>query len=354
MDNSKYSYKANYTVNNKNLSTMNNNQTLIDIPNLIKLNLKTQVDLLKKSNNYDYDQVIKNFRKEERILKDKKKKLLPLRKKNLHWRDTAERYKTHREEDYIKRREQLEMKMLEREDKLKYRKDYKISEKGEEAVMKHLKVEDHNKKLKENLNNYKIKTEQERLNTEKIVDERLSKRAERQVLKLKEKQSLFENKRLISEKRHDECRSELDKERNQKLKDFKLSKIDQFENWFYTMKALKQKYLKSSMKNKHNKENSKFTLIANEELKEKQRIEIEENLRSADERREKVLEEKNKKFKKECEKRQKNLQKTKINKANIDKFIDMNNKLILEGQTKMIINALDLQYRSDLNKSNIQ
>jgi len=366
----------------------------IEIPAKLKLNLKHEEESLLRINDYEYKAVIKGFRQEERIRIYKKKQLVPIKKQNQIWKDNLERYKYKKSEMIEKKREELQEKIRHKDNKDKdnnknhneneysdlknsrkvttasetYSNMNKQSKASYESNVNNLNSsnneynEDKDKdtyidiqsKLLKNQIKYKNQIESFRLNTEKTVFDRIQRRIQRKrnyEIRKKHKIKSIQSK---IDKRHKENILNIRMKDEEKIKEFKESKIRQYENWFFQIERLKKERQKSIRKNKENKENFEFLIKKTEERKEKLKEEIEIHLKSSEERRNKVFDRNRLVFEERNIKRREMQSKAMMNKLDIDENERKYREYVTKKQVEILKSALKMRFDSDLCRSTNQ
>lgn len=339
---------------NKSFSTSADKSIDFDIPLKMKLNLQNQEESFQKINDYDYNQMIRFFRQNERIKKYRKKLLVPIKKQNQRWKDNLERCKWQKEEMFQKQRDKLEKKMEERSAKASELIFLNRSSKEKEKKSKLATIELSKKKIKDNLEKFYEETEEKRLETEKKVTLKLNKRVknqERNIISIRKK---FEKLRVEAENRHNKNMSEIYREDEYKKQKNKELKFKQFQNWYFQMQALKKNHQKKKDNNSKAQENAQYVQKQIEQDKENQRLEIERKLHEAEARKEKILQEKQKKLMKEIEHSNALLEQTKANKENLNYFYRNLNRNLLDIQMSKIKKPIEKDFSMDLSKSIIQ
>lgn len=340
-----------YSFNNQSESDLLNQ---LELPMKVKISIQEQEGEFKKVNDYDYNQVLKQFRQVERIKKYRKKLLAPIKKQNSRWKDTLERSQDQKEEMIQRLKEKAEKKIAEKENRSASLKQNNQFERNMSKKNRIEKARSSQDKIKSNLNKFYEKFEKERLITEKIVGERLDKRAQNQIKNLSKIKKKFEEKRKSAEKRFDICITELENETKQKQEKTNENKLKQFQNWYFTMQSNKKKIIQKMDKQKTHKENAEYLQKTLEHKYEQQRLMTQQHLDNSERLRVANAEKKKKKIKEEIEKH-KSLEKqtiqTKMNLIATNREIK---KDLLKYQISKLAKSQEKDVSIDLNKSNLQ
>lgn len=327
---------------------------LLELPLKVRMSIEEQEGEFKKVNDYDYNQVLKQFRQIERIKKHRKKLLAPIKKQNNRWKDTLERYQDQKEELLHKLKDKAEKKITEKQSRSTSLRQSNQKERFEFKKSRLEKSRTSQNKIKANLDKYYEKMEKERMVTEKIVSDRLDKRAQNQEMHLRKIKKTFEEKRKSAEKRFNVCITEIENENKQKNEKTSENKLKQFQNWYFTMQSNKKKNIQKMDKQKSHKENAEYLQKSLEHKHEEQRMLTQQHLDNSERIRLANAEKKKARFKEEIEKHQTLEKQTFQNKQNL---VEMNREIkrdILKYQISKLAKSQEKDVSIDLNKSNLQ
>jgi len=328
--------------------------SLMEIPRKIDYNLKYQLSDFDFANKYDLDSTMKNFEKEDRIIKYKKDFIKPIKKQNKIWKRNLERCLEIKEENRENLIKSIVNKMKSKEKKTKdVLKAYK-SERSKEKEKRLEVLRQSQEKIYENLNRFYKKMEEDRLETEVKVYEQLRKRSLRQAENIQRIKHKFEKKNKSSEKRFEMIHKKLLDERKRKEKEDEEKKFDNFSNWYFFFQGVRSQRKKIKSKQDQTRERAQELQKELDEKHEHQRLETENNLKLAEKKRLKQQSERKHFLMKKIEEDKIKFEKTKVNRE----FLVENNRQFAKDVMKLQTNRILESYQKDksmaLSKCNQQ
>lgn len=268
----------------------------MEIPKKLENSLSLQLDQFEKMNEYDYNEMLRSFRIEERKNNYKKDLIKPIKKQNLIWKQNLERYKEVKEELIEKQVEEVERKMLKKSDIINQKVKVNESSKQEEKQKRIEEYQQSKAKNKFNLQNFYDEQEKERLETQKELNLRLKLRSDRQADHINQIRQKFETKNKDSSTRFARSLNKIMEDQERLEREKKEEDFKRFENFYFNLIELKSKIKAKKNKQEWINQRNKELYAKMLEDHENQRLATQEKIENSEIRRIKLAKEKNKKI----------------------------------------------------------
>lgn len=326
----------------------------LEIPRKVDFNLKYQLNDFDYMNNYDLEQSMKKFKQMDDLNKHKKELLKPIKKQNKIWKRNVEKCYEQKQFLIDEQVKKIKEKMHEKENKVKELLIQNQSARSKEKEKMIQKAIEQQEKIQNNLEKYYKMVEQDRLQQETKVFNKLQGRSIRQAEHIREIFEKFHDRNESSKMSFLTCMNRLDEEQKEKEKQDKENKFNRFMKWYFFYQDLKKEKKKKQDKQNQVRQRCADLQREMEEDHEKMRLETDMNLKHAEEKRKEKMEERKKELKKKVEEDEKHRQNTLYRKKQLLEMGRHERHDLLKVQMDRVLNSYQKDRSMHINRCNIQ